>query len=88
MNCPDGLYRIRKSISASPSPFTSPWLTRSRLTCSPRVVEIRRLVWAGFCVIGVTKTSCGSLSECSAEKALGSPTTTELTGSGMRIAVA
>src|SRR5262249_57139564 len=67
MNWPDGLYRIRKSILASWSPFGSPRLTRRRLTWSPRVVEIRRLVCAGFGVIGLTNTSCGSRSECSAE---------------------
>ncbi len=49
MNCPDGRYRIRKSISASPQRLSaSPRLTRSRLTCSPCVVEIRMLVCAGF----------------------------------------
>ena len=45
-------------------------------------------IYAGFGVMGLTKTSCGSRSECSAENDAGSPTTTELTGSGMRIAVA
>src|SRR5207237_9864448 len=64
MNWPDGLYRIMKSISASWSPFGSHRLTRRRLTCSPRVVEIRRLVCAGFGVIGLPKNSCGFRSEC------------------------
>src|SRR5215472_16515988 len=73
MNWPEGLYRIRKSISDSWSPFGSPRLTRRRLTCSPRVVEIRRLVWAGFGVTGFTNTSWGSRSECSAENEPGSP---------------
>ena len=46
-----------------------------------------RLVCATFGVIGFTNTRLGSRSECSAENEDGSPTTTELIGSGIRIAV-
>jgi hypothetical protein len=55
--------------------------------CS-RPVEINRFVCAGFVVMGFTKTKFGSCSLCSAENDAGSPTTTELMGSCMRIAVA
>ena len=86
-NGPAGLYRIRKSTEGCPSSFSSPRLTRRRLVCRPRVDDMSRLVCAAFGVIGFTNTRFGSRSECSAENEDGSPTTTELIGSGIRIAV-
>jgi hypothetical protein len=70
------------------SPRNCPRLINSKLACCPRAVEINRLVCAGFIVIGFTKTRFGSCSLCSAENDAGSPTTTELIGSCMRMAVA
>ncbi len=87
MNWPAGLYRIRKSTAGWPGSFGSPRLTRSRLACRPRVDDMSRLVCAAFGVIGFTNTKFGSRSECSAENEAGSPTTTELIGSAIRIAV-
>src|ERR1700730_7178637 len=87
MNWPAGLYRIRKSTAGCPSSFGSPRLISSRLACRPRVDNMRRVVCAAFAVIGFTNTRVGSRSECSAENDAGSPTTTELIGSGIRIAV-
>src|SRR5450432_1808300 len=87
MNWPAGLYRIRKSMAGCPSSFGSPRLISSRLACRPRVDHMSRLVCAAFAVIGFTNTRFGSRSECSAENDVGSPTPTELIGSGIRIAV-
>jgi hypothetical protein len=53
-----------------------------------QVVVISRFVCAGSAETGFTVTSSGSCSECSAWKCSGSPMTTELTGSGIRIEVA
>src|SRR5258708_28759180 len=49
---------------------------------------MRRFVCDALAVIGLTKTICGSRSECSAVNESGSPSTTELTASGIRMAVA
>src|ERR1039457_5373333 len=87
MNWPAGLYRIRKSTAGCASSFGSPRLISSRLACRPRVDNMIRLVCAAFAVIGFTNTRVGSRSECSTENDAGSPTTTELIGSGIRIAV-
>ena len=52
------------------------------------LVITRRFDSAASSTTGFTNTSVGSFSECSARNFTGSPTTTELTGSGIRIAVA
>ena len=58
------------------------------LATDPRAVEISRFVCAALIVVGFTNTNAGSFSECSAQNESGSPSTTELTASGIRIAVA
>jgi hypothetical protein len=73
-------YLSRKSISGRVC--DSPRLMTSRLASCPEVVEISRFVSACFVVTALMKTRRGSLSECSTWKSSGSPTTTELTGSG------
>src|SRR5271166_6149187 len=82
---PDGWYRSRKSTLAEFGP--SPPLTRRKLIWRPLAVEISKLLSACSLVRALTKTSSGSCSECSTWNRAGSPTTTEFTGSGTRIAV-
>src|SRR5271157_3253155 len=82
---PDGWYRSRKSTFAEFGP--SPRLTRRKLIWRPLVVEISKLLSACSLVRALTNTSSGSCSECSTWNSAGSPTTTEFTGSGTRIAV-
>src|SRR5208337_1544054 len=82
---PDGWNRSRKSTFAEFGP--SPPLTRRKLIWRPLAVEISRLLSAGSLVRALTKTSSGSCSECSTWNSAGSPTTTEFTASGTRIAV-
>ena len=65
-----------------------PELISKRFSWCPRVVVISRFVCAAAGETGFTVTSSGSRSECSAWKCSGSPMTTELTGSGIRIEVA
>src|SRR5271157_3905848 len=82
---PDGWYRSRKSTFAEFGP--SPPLTRRKLIWRPLAVEISKLLSACSFVRAFTNTSSGSCSECSTWNSAGSPTTTEFTGSGTRIAV-
>src|SRR5271165_1832985 len=82
---PDGWYRSRKSTFAEFGP--PPPLTRRKLIWRPLVVEISKLLSAGSLVRALTNTSSGSCSECSTWNSAGSPTTTEFTASGTRIAV-
>src|SRR5271157_4035320 len=82
---PDGWYRNRKSTFAEFGP--PPPLTRRKLIWRPLVVEISKLLSACSLVRALTNTSSGSCSECSTWNSAGSPTTTEFTGSGTRIAV-
>src|SRR5271165_5190794 len=82
---PDGWYRSRKSTFAEFG--LSPPLTRRKLIWRPLAVEISKLLSACSLVRALTKTSSGSCSECSTWNSAGSPTTTEFTGSGTRIAV-
>ena len=82
---PDGWYRSRKSTFAEFGP--SPPLTRRKLIWRPLAVEISKLLSACSLVRALTNTSSGSCSECSTWNSAGSPTTTEFTGSGTRIAV-
>src|SRR5271157_1838494 len=82
---PDGWYRSRKSTFAEFGP--PPRLTRRKLIWRPLVVEISKLLSAGSLVRALTNTSSGSCSECSTWNSAGSPTTTEFTASGTRIAV-
>src|SRR5664280_2236650 len=82
---PDGWYRNRKSTFAEFGP--SPPLTRRKLIWRPFAVEISKLLSARSLVRALTNTSSGSCSECSTWNSAGSPTTTEFTGSGTRIAV-
>src|SRR5271165_4521472 len=82
---PDGWYRSRKSTFAEFGP--SPPLTRRKLIWRPFAVEISKLLSACSLVRALTNTSSGSYSECSTWNNAGSPTTTEFTGSGTRIAV-
>src|SRR5271157_1691856 len=82
---PDGWYRSRKSTFPEFAP--SPRLTRRKLIWRPLAVEISKLLSAGSLVRALTNTSSGSCSECSTWNSAGSPTTTEFTGSGTRIAV-
>src|SRR5271157_2135485 len=82
---PDGWYRSRKSTLAEFCP--SPPLTRRKLIWRPLAVEISRLLSACSLVRALTNTSSGSCSECSTWNSAGSPTTTEFTASGTRIAV-
>src|SRR5271157_3747663 len=82
---PDGWYRSRKSTFAEFWP--SPPLTRRKLIWRPLAVEISKLLSACSLVKALTKTSSGSCSECSTWNSVGSPTTTEFTASGTRIAV-
>src|SRR5271157_5920342 len=84
-NPPDGWYRSRKSTFAEFGP--PPPLTRRKLIWRALAVEISKLLSAGSLVRALTKTSSGSCSECSTWNSAGSPTTTEFTGSGTRIAV-
>src|SRR5271169_6823301 len=82
---PDGWYRSRKSTFAEFGP--SPPLTKRKLIWRPLAVEISKLLSACSLVRALTNTSSGSCSECSTWNSAGSPTTTEFTGSGTRIAV-
>src|SRR5208337_225664 len=82
---PDGWYRSRKSTFAEFGP--SPPLTRRKLIWRPLDVEISKLLSACSFVRALTNTSSGSCSECSTWNSAGSPTTTEFTASGTRIAV-
>src|SRR5271157_1388258 len=82
---PDGWYRSRKSTFAKFGP--SPRLTRRKLIWRPLAVEISKLLSACSLVRALTNTSSGSCSECSTWNSVGSPTTTEFTASGTRIAV-
>src|SRR5271157_2204185 len=84
-NPPDGWYRSRKSTFAEFGP--PPPLTRRKLIWRALAVEISKLLSAGSLVRALTKTSSGSCSECSTWNSAGSPTTTEFTASGTRIAV-
>ena len=88
MNFPTGWYRIMKSISGLEPASGSPRLISSRFAWWPFAVVINRFVCVVFTVIGLTTTMRGSRSECSAENASGSPSTTELIASGIRMAVA
>src|ERR1039458_8666791 len=82
---PEGWYRSRKSTFAEFGP--SPPLTSRKLIWRPLAVEISKLLSACSLVRALTNTSSGSCSECSTWNSAGSPTTTEFTGSGTRIAV-
>src|SRR5208282_1529793 len=82
---PEGWYRSRKSTFAEFG--LSPRLTRRKLIWRPLAVEISKLLSACSLVRALTNTSSGSCSECSTWNSAGSPTTTEFTGSGIRIAV-
>src|SRR5208337_4349454 len=82
---PDGWYRSRKSTFAECG--LSPPLTRRKLIWRPLAVEISKLLSACSLVRALTNTSSGSCSECSTWNSAGSPTTTEFTASGTRIAV-
>src|SRR5271157_5147427 len=82
---PDGWYRRRKSTFAEIG--LSPPLTRRKLIWRPLAVEISKLLSACSLVRALTNTSSGSCSECSTWNSAGSPTTTEFTASGTRIAV-
>src|SRR5664280_1737094 len=82
---PDGWYRSRKSTFAEFGP--TPPLIRRKLIWRPLAVEISKLLSACSFVRALTKTSSGSCSECSTWNSAGSPTTTEFTASGTRIAV-
>src|SRR5271165_7438623 len=82
---PDGWYLSRKSTFAEFGP--SPPLIRRKLIWRPLAVEINKLLSACSLVRALTNTSSGSCSECSTWNNAGSPTTTEFTGSGTRIAV-
>src|SRR5271169_4527263 len=82
---PDGWYRSRKSTFAEFGP--APLLTRRKLIWRPLAVEINKLLSACSLVRALTNTSSSSCSECSTWKSAGSPTTTEFTASGTRIAV-
>src|SRR5208337_1342885 len=82
---PDGWYRSRKSTFAEFGPSLP--LTRRKLIWRPLAVEISRLLSACSLVRALTNTSSGSCSECSTWNSAGSPTTTEFTASGTRIAV-
>src|SRR5271165_7131075 len=82
---PDGWYRRRKSTFAEFGPSLP--LIRRKLIWRPLAVEISKLLSACSLVRALTNTSSGSCSECSTWNSAGSPTTTEFTGSGTRIAV-
>src|SRR5208337_3071703 len=82
---PDDWYRSKKSTFAEFGP--SPRLTRRKLIWRPLAVEISKLLSACSFVRALTNTSSGSCSECSTWNSAGSPTTTEFTASGTRIAV-
>src|SRR5271157_4348818 len=82
---PDGWYRSRKSTFAEFGP--SPRLIRRELIWRPFAVKISKLLSACLLVRALTNTSSGSCSECSTWNSAGSPTTTEFTASGTRIAV-
>src|SRR5271157_5689509 len=82
---PDGWYRSRKSTFAEFGPM--PPLIRRKLIWRPLTVEISKLLSACSLVRALTNTSSGSCSECFSWNSAGSPTTTEFTGSGTRIAV-
>src|SRR5271166_2808320 len=84
-NPPDGWYRNRKSTFVDFWP--TPPLTRRKLIWRPLAVEISKLLSAASLVRALTNTSSGSCSECSTWNSAGSPTTTEFTASGTRIAV-
>src|SRR5664280_2350826 len=82
---PEGWYRSKKSTFAEFGP--TPPLIRRKLIWRPLAVEISKLLSACSFVRALTNTSSGSCSECSTWNSAGSPTTTEFTGSGTRIAV-
>src|ERR1051326_734012 len=58
-----------------------------KINCRPATVEITKLLSPAVGVSGFANTSRGSSAEYSAWNRAGSPTTTELTGSGNRIVV-
>jgi hypothetical protein len=73
--------------SNSPLDFPDPvLLLSSNGNCRPLLVEIRMFV-SPVADNGLTNTNSGSFGECSAKKSPGSPTITELTGSGKRMVV-
>src|SRR6266851_3428923 len=80
-------YFSRKSTCVRSGELLSPRLINSKLTSCPPAVEIRRFVSDGLVERAFTKTSLGSLSECSTLNAEGSPTTTAFTASRNPMAV-